>query len=173
MKIEKNTVVALIYTLQIPDNEGELDIVEVVTEEEPMYFIQGISGLPEGFENQIEGLEVGSEFDFSVTAEEGYGSYDPEAIVDLPKSVFEMPDVDQEELLQVGNVIPMTNEDGERMHGQVMEVKDDVVIMNFNHPLAGKDMHFQGKVVSIRAATEEEINHGHVHGEGGVQHDEE
>ncbi|WP_025761592.1 FKBP-type peptidyl-prolyl cis-trans isomerase [Dyadobacter tibetensis] len=171
MKIERNNVVALSYNLQIPDNDGELDLVEVVTEEEPMYFIQGVSGLPEGFEEQLEGLEVGAEFDFMVSAEEGYGEFDPEAIVDLPKSIFDMPDVEQEELLQIGNVIPMTNEDGEKMHGQIVELKDDVVVMNFNHPLAGKDMHFQGKVLSIRAATESELEHGHVHGEGGVDHE--
>ena len=135
-----------------------------------MYFIQGISGLPEGFENQIEGLVAGDTFDFTVAAEDGYGEYDPEAVVELPKEVFQMEDVDQEELLQIGNVVPMTNEDGERMHGQVMEVRDDVVVMNFNHPLAGKEMHFEGQIISIRPATAEEISHGHVHGEGGVHH---
>ncbi|CAG4997714.1 FKBP-type peptidyl-prolyl cis-trans isomerase SlyD [Dyadobacter sp. CECT 9275] len=170
MKVEKNNVIALVYTLQIPDSDGEMDIVEVVTEEDPMYFIQGISGLPEGFENQIEGLAVGDHFEFTVSPEAGYGEFDPEAIVDLPKSVFQMPDVDQEELLQIGNIIPMTNEEGERMHGQVVEIKEDVVIMNFNHPLAGKEMHFEGKILSIRPATQEEISHGHVHGEGGVHH---
>ena len=155
MKVEKNNVVALTYSLQIPDSEGIMDIVEVVNESDPMYFIQGLSGLPEGF---------------TVEPEDGYGEYDPEAVVDLPKEVFQMEDVNQDELLQVGNLIPMTNEDGERMHGQVVEVKDDVVIMNFNHPLAGKAMHFEGKILSIRPATAEEISHGHVHGEGGVHH---
>jgi FKBP-type peptidyl-prolyl cis-trans isomerase SlyD len=170
MKVEKNNVIALTYSLTIPDSAGETDVVEVVTEEDPMYFIQGISGLPEGFENQIEGLSAGDTFDFTVTAEEGYGEYDEEAVVDLPKSVFQMEDVDQDELLQVGNIIPMTNEDGERMHGQVVEVREDVVIMNFNHPLAGKDMHFSGQIISVRPATSEEISHGHVHGTGGVHH---
>jgi FKBP-type peptidyl-prolyl cis-trans isomerase SlyD len=170
MKVEKNNVVALTYSLRIPDTDGEMDIVEVVTEEDPMYFIQGISGLPEGFENQIEGLVVGDTFDFTVEAEEGYGEYDPEAVVELSRDVFQMEDVDQEELLKVGNVIPMTNEEGERMHGQIVEVKEDVVVMNFNHPLAGKEMHFEGQILSIRPATAEEISHGHVHGEGGVHH---
>ena len=170
MKVEKNNVVALIYSLRIPDNDGEMDIVEVVTEEDPMYFIQGISGLPEGFEAKIEGLAQGDAFDFTVAPEEGYGEFDPEAIVELPKAVFQMEDVDQEELLEIGNIVPMTNEDGERMHGQVVEVKDDVVVMNFNHPLAGKEMHFQGSILSIRPATAEEISHGHVHGEGGHHH---
>ncbi len=170
MKVEKNNVVALIYSLRIPDNDGEMDIVEVVTEEDPMYFIQGISGLPEGFEEKIEGLAQGDTFDFVVSPEEGYGEFDPEAIVELPKAVFAMEGVDQEELLEIGNIVPMTNEDGERMHGQVVEVKDEVVVMNFNHPLAGKEMHFQGSILSIRPATDEEISHGHVHGEGGHHH---
>jgi len=170
MKVEKNNVITLKYSLRIPDNDGEMDMVEVVTEEDPMHFIQGVSGLPEGFENQIEGLVVGDTFDFKVEPEEGYGEFDPEAIVELPKEVFQMEDVDQEELLQIGNVVPMTNEDGERMHGQIVEVKDDVVVMNFNHPLAGKEMHFEGQILSIRPATAEEISHGHVHGDGGVHH---
>jgi FKBP-type peptidyl-prolyl cis-trans isomerase SlyD len=170
MKVEKNNVITLTYSLRIPDTDGEMDIVEVVTAEDPMYFIQGISGLPEGFENQIEGLVVGDTFDFRVEPEQGYGEFDPEAIVELPKQVFQMDDVDQEELLQIGNIIPMTNEDGERMHGQVVEIKEDIVVMNFNHPLAGKEMHFAGQIVAIRPATAEEISHGHVHGEGGVHH---
>ena len=170
MKVEKNNVVALIYNLSIPDNEGEIEVVEVVTEEDPMYFIHGISGLPEGFEAKIEGLSTGDTFDFTVAPEEGYGEFDPEAIVELPKAVFQMDDVDQDELLEIGNIVPMTNEDGERMHGQVVEVKDDVVVMNFNHPLAGKEMHFEGSILSIRPATDEEISHGHVHGEGGHHH---
>jgi FKBP-type peptidyl-prolyl cis-trans isomerase SlyD len=170
MKVEKNSVVALIYSLRIPDTDGETDVVEVVTEEDPMYFIQGISGLPEGFENQIQGLSAGDTFEFVVAPEEGYGEFDEEAIVELPKAVFQMEDVDQDELLQIGNIIPMTNEDGERMHGQVVEIKDDVVVMNFNHPLAGKEMHFSGQILSVRPATAEEISHGHVHGAGGVHH---
>lgn len=170
MKVEKNNVIALTYSLRIPDTDGETDVVEVVPEEDPMYFIQGISGLPEGFENQIEGLVAGDIFEFTVAPEEGYGEFDEEAIVELPKAVFQMEDVNQDELLQIGNIIPMTNEDGERMHGQVVEIKDDVVVMNFNHPLAGKEMHFKGQIISIRPATAEEISHGHVHGAGGVHH---
>ncbi|KQS28221.1 peptidylprolyl isomerase [Dyadobacter sp. Leaf189] len=170
MKVEKNNVVALTYSLQIPDSDGEMDVVEVVSEDDPMYFIQGISGLPEGFESQIEGLSAGDTFEFTVEPEEGYGEYDEEAIVELPKAVFQMEDVDQDELLQIGNIIPMTNEDGERMHGQVVEIKEDIVLMNFNHPLAGKQMHFSGQILSVRPATPEEISHGHVHGAGGVHH---
>lgn len=170
MKVEKNNVITLAYSLRIPDEDGEMDVVEVVTEQDPMLFIHGISGLPEGFENKISGLSVGDTFDFTIEPEEGYGEFDPEAIVELPREVFAMEDVNQEELLQLGNIIPMTNEDGERMHGQIVELKEDVVVMNFNHPLAGKSMQFEGHIVAIRPATPEEIDHGHVHGEGGHHH---
>jgi FKBP-type peptidyl-prolyl cis-trans isomerase SlyD len=170
MKIEKNKVVAVTYNLSIPDEEGEMDIVEVVSEADPMYFIYGLSGLPEGFENNLGGLAVGDEFDFTIEAEDGYGEFDPEAVVELPKNIFEMEDVDQDELLAIGNIIPMTNEEGQRLSGQVLEVGAETVVLNFNHPLAGKSMHFEGKVQLIREATAHELDHGHVHGDGGVHH---
>lgn len=170
MIIEKNKVVGIAYNLSIPDVDGEMNLVEVVNESDPMYFIYEMSGLPEKFEEQLAGLSEGSTFDFTIDPEEGYGDFDPEAVVELPKSLFIMEGVEQDELLTIGNVIPMTNEDGERLQGQVIEVNDDQVIMDFNHPLAGKSMSFAGKVLSIREATQSELEHGHVHGEGGVQH---
>ncbi|TDB66970.1 FKBP-type peptidyl-prolyl cis-trans isomerase [Arundinibacter roseus] len=170
MIIEKNKVVALAYNLSIPDVDGEMNLVEIVNETDPMYFIHEMSGLPEKFEEQLSGLSVGSTFDFTIEPEEGYGDFDPEAVVELPKSLFAMEGVEQDELLLVGNIIPMTNEEGERLQGQVIEVGEENVVMDFNHPLAGKTMHFEGKVLSIREATESELEHGHVHGEGGVEH---
>lgn len=170
MIIEKNKVVGIAYNLSIPDVDGEMNLVEIVNESEPMYFIFEMSGLPEKFEAQLSGLEIGGEFDFTIDPEEGYGDFDPEAVVELPKSIFQMEGVEQDELLTVGNIIPMTNEDGDRLQGQLIEVGEENVVLDFNHPLAGKSMHFQGKVLSIREATEFELDHGHVHGEGGVQH---
>jgi FKBP-type peptidyl-prolyl cis-trans isomerase SlyD len=170
MIIEKNKVVGLAYNLSIPDADGEMTIVEVVNETDPMYFIFEMSGLPEKFEEQLAGMSEGDTFDFSIDPEEGYGDFDAEAVVELPKSLFVMEDVSQDELLTIGNVIPMTNEEGERLQGQVVEVGDEFVTMDFNHPLAGKTMTFEGKVLSIREATASELEHGHVHGEGGVEH---
>ncbi|GAB2771382.1 FKBP-type peptidyl-prolyl cis-trans isomerase [Rhabdobacter roseus] len=170
MKIEKNKVVVLAYNLSIPDQDGEMDLVETVNDSEPMAFIFGHSGLPDGFEVELDGLSAGDTFDFTIDPEGGYGEFDPEAVVELPKDIFQVDDVDQAELLEIGNMIPMTNEEGERLQGQVVEVKDDVVVMDFNHPLAGKAMHFEGRVLSVRDATPEELDHGHVHGQGGVDH---
>jgi FKBP-type peptidyl-prolyl cis-trans isomerase SlyD len=76
----------------------------------------------------------------------------------------------QEDLLQIGNMIPMTNEEGHRLVGQVVELNEEYVLMDFNHPLAGREMHFKGHVIDVRPATAEELEHGHVHGHGGVEH---
>jgi FKBP-type peptidyl-prolyl cis-trans isomerase SlyD len=67
-------------------------------------------------------------------------------------------------------MIPFSNEDGNKMNGRIIEITGETVILDFNHPLAGQNMHFSGKILSVRDATKEEIAHGHVHGEGGVIH---
>ncbi|MBN8702586.1 MAG: hypothetical protein J0M08_05950 [Bacteroidetes bacterium] len=76
----------------------------------------------------------------------------------------------EEGLLDIGNTLPMLTQDGHRMHGIVKSVTDTTVEMDFNHPLAGEDLHFAGEVVEVRAATADEIAHGHVHGPGGHHH---
>ncbi len=167
MNIEKNKVVSLSYNLSLPDADNEMSVVEIVNAEDPLLFIFGMSGLPEKFEDQLNGLSEGDTFDFTIDPEEGYGDYDDEAVVDLAKSLFEAEGVDLEEMLQPGHIIPMTNEEGETLQGMVIDVDDDKVKMDFNHPLAGKAMRFEGKVLNIREATETELEHGHVHGADG------
>lgn len=170
MKVEANKVVKIIYELEIGD-ENDREMLEIVEEDEPMVFIQGMSGLPEAFEVQINGLQAGDEFKFSVDASEGYGDPDPEAIIDFPIENFKIEDGEiPEGMLEIGNMIPFSNEDENKMNGRIIEVTEEIVILDFNHPLAGQNMHFTGKVLAVRDATKDEIAHGHVHGEGGVVH---
>lgn len=170
MKISQNKVVAVTYELAIKEQDEEFEVIEIVEDDEPMVFIYGMSGLPEGFENQLEGLEAGSSFEFSVSAEEGYGEFDPDALVDLPIDIFKIDGEIDKEMLEVGNFLPMTDDQGNQLRGKVEAVNDFFVKMNFNHPLADKEMFFKGKVLSVREATASELDHGHVHGEGGVEH---
>jgi FKBP-type peptidyl-prolyl cis-trans isomerase SlyD len=170
MKVEANKVVKIIYELEIGD-ENDREMLEIVEEDEPMVFIQGMSGLPEAFEVQINGLQAGDEFKFSVDASEGYGDPDPEAIIDFPIENFKIEDGEiPEGMLEIGNMIPFSNEDENKMNGRIIEVTEETVILDFNHPLAGQNIHFTGKVLAVRDATKDEIAHGHVHGEGGVVH---
>ena len=170
MSIAKNNVVFISYQLAFPDEDGQPDVVEIVDEKEPMVFIHGLSGLPEAFEKNLLGLNEGDTFDFSISAEDAYGNVDPNAIIQLPKSIFQAEDQTADDILQIGNFIPMTDDQGNRMQGLVVSIEGETVTMDFNHPLAEKTLMFQGKILKIREATPEEIAHGHVHGEGGVYH---
>jgi FKBP-type peptidyl-prolyl cis-trans isomerase SlyD len=170
MKIEKNSVVTLTYELRIQNENSEQTLVEIANEENPMVFIYGMSGLPEQFEENLDGKSAGDEFDFKLAAEAGYGDFDQNAVVELPMSVFEVEGGIPENMLEVGNFIPMADSEGNQLQGRVAELRDNTVLMDFNHPLAGKELYFKGKVEKVREATAEELDHGHVHGEGGVHH---
>ena len=115
------------------------------------------------FEEEVEGKEVGEGFEFTLSPEEGYGLYSSDYFFELPLSSFAVDGQVREDLLVVGRVIPMMSDDGNVLQGTVKEVKDDVVVMDFNHPMAGKTLHFTGTVVSVREATEEELTHGLAH----------
>ena len=155
MKIGTNKVVALSYTLVV---DGE--VMETVKADKPMEFIFGTGYLLPKFEENVLNKEVGDSFEFKLTAKEGYGEDNPDAIVELPKDMFMVDGIIEEGLLTVGNVLPMQDSDGNRLQGSIEDVKDDVVVMNFNHPLAGADLHFAGTVVAVREATPEELHHG-------------
>lgn len=155
MEIELNKVVSLSYTLEV---DG--DIIETVTAEKPMQFIFGTGYLLPKFEENIKGKKVGDTFDFVLDAPDAYGNTNEDAIVELPKKIFEVDGKIQENVLYVGNVLPMMDSEGNRLNGTIDEVKEDTVIMNFNHPLAGASLHFSGKVEAIREATETELTNG-------------
>ncbi len=168
MKVGKNKVVTLTYTLRFDNNEGE--VIQQVNDDRPFVHLFGNGTLLPTFEANLDGLEAEGSFAFGLTPKDGYGDFTDEAIIELEKSIFEKDGKVDEELVKVGNMITMQDQEGRPIDGRVMEVKDDKVIMDFNHPLAGKDLHFSGKVLEIRDASEEELSHGHVHGEGGHQH---
>ena len=155
MKIEKNKVVALSYTLTV---DG--DVMETVNADNPMEFIFGTGYLLPKFEENVAGKSIGDDFSFTLTASEGYGEVNNDAIVELPVDLFKIDGKVEDGLLTVGNVLPMQDSDGNRLQGTIDEIKEDVVVMNFNHPLAGCDPNFSGKVVAVREATESELTNG-------------
>jgi FKBP-type peptidyl-prolyl cis-trans isomerase SlyD len=166
MIAEKNKVVSLSYVLRRADT-AEKEIVEEVFADRPLTFLLGHGNLLSKFEANVEGLKVGDSFEFILACDDAYGKSQPEAVVVLPKNIFEIDGVVDETMLTVGNAIPMMDNAGNRLNGVVVELGDDTVKMDFNHPMAGADLHFVGKVVDIREATEEELQHGHIHQGGG------
>lgn len=159
MTIQDEKVVSLSYTLLV---DGE--VKDSATEENPLEFIYGLGYLLPKFEEYLLGKEVGDTFEFVLSPEEGYGVYDNQAVIDLPKHIFEIDGKIQEQLLIPGQVIPMMNQAGGVIPGKVVEVSADSVKMDFNHDMAGKELHFTGKVTAIRDATEKELTDG-LHGE--------
>jgi len=111
----------------------------------------------EAFEKQIEGLTQGDAFSFQLTPEEAYGDYDDAKIIELPKNIFEIDGKIDDQVLFEGNTVPMMDSSGNRLTGSVMSIENDVVTMDFNHPLAGETMHFEGSVKGVRDASAEEI----------------
>jgi len=146
MKIENNSRVKLAYVLRYDDAKGE--IIENVSAENPLEVIVGNEDLLEKFEEKIMGLKEGDTFEFVLSAEEAYGNYDEEGIVAVPKAEL-MEDVEGIEISE-GEIIPLVTDDNEEMEAVVLEIEDDIVTLDFNHPLAGETLCFSGKIVEIK-----------------------
>jgi FKBP-type peptidyl-prolyl cis-trans isomerase SlyD len=165
MIVTKDKVVSLTYELRLDGREGE--IVESLSVDAPMVFLYGAGNLLPKFEENIDGLHVGDKFDFNLTAINAYGEIDLDAIVSVPIAAFEIDGKTDENMLRLGNKIPMQDNAGNKLTGVVTEVTNDSVKMDFNHPLAGSDLFFKGIITEVREATEEELHHGHIHAHGG------
>lgn len=159
MKIGQNTVVEFCYELEVDGN-----VVDHTTQERPLDYIHGTGSLLPKLEAHIEGMEPGDNFDITLSPVDGYGEVDPSRIIDLPKAAFEVNGEIREDLLVVGNTIPMMNSMGGVIPGVVIEVSKDSVKMDLNHQMAGKTLHFTGEVLTVREATEKELTEG-LHGE--------
>lgn len=158
MKIDKNKVVSLHYKLQ--ENDAEGDMVESTFGSDPLVFLYGVGAMIPKFEHELAGKQEGDDFAFGIKSEEAYGEYNPEAIAPVPKQAFVVDGKVNEELLQIGRVIPMRDQEGNQLLGTVMEVGDEQVKMNFNHPMAGVDLYFSGRIENVREATEQEVEQG-------------
>ncbi len=168
MKVGKNKAVTLTYTLRKNDENG--DILQEVNESRPFVHLFGVGTLLPAFEANLNDLEPEETFNFSIKAADAYGEKSNEAIIELDKSIFEIDGVIDEQLLFEGNVIAMQDQNGNPIEGKVLEIRENNVLMDFNHPLAGQDIHFTGKILDVREATPEELEHGHIHEQGGHSH---
>lgn len=158
MKISVNKLVSATYDLYVGGEEGnEQEIMEKATEDRPLSFIFGTGMMLEGFENNLAGLTVGDSFDFTLPADEAYGEYIDENLVTLPKSIFETDGKIDEEIIFENNTVPMVDQEGNRLNGTIVKIEEQNITMDFNHPLAGEDLHFIGKVVEVREPSEKEL----------------
>ncbi|MDD4225788.1 MAG: FKBP-type peptidyl-prolyl cis-trans isomerase [Mariniphaga sp.] len=154
-EISKNSMVTVTYDLRIDDEQGE--VIETATAENPLQFIYGAGSMLPKFESHLEGLKEGDPFIIQLSKNDAYGELNDDAIVELPKHIFIVDGKFDDEMIAVGNTVPMMSSSGQRLNGQVLNIGEEVVKMDFNHPLAGEDLYFTGRVMEVRDATEEEL----------------
>ncbi len=155
-QVADDVVVSMDYTLTV---DGE--VLDSSAEEGPLDYLQGHGNIIRGLEREMTGMKVGDSKSVKVQAADGYGETDPEAVMDVPMSEF--PD---DVPVKVGVELHLRDKDGDEIFAKILEVRKDSVKLDTNHPLAGKELHFEVKVVGLRAATAEELSHGHVHSHG-------
>jgi FKBP-type peptidyl-prolyl cis-trans isomerase SlyD len=155
-KVEDGQVVSMEYTLKVDGN-----VTDSSEGREPLEFVQGAGNIIPGLEREMIGMGVGESKDVVVPATDAYGEEDDKAFMDVPKAQFpeEIP-------MEVGTEIQVQNQQGQPMYARIEQIEGENVRLNFNHPLAGKELHFAIKVVGLREATTEEKEHGHVHKPG-------
>lgn len=163
----KNNVVVVNYNLHKDTVEGEL--IESTEGKNPLAFITGLEQMIPEFEANVKDLNVGEKFSFPISADNAYGQRNDQAIMDLPADIFKK-DGKMVEEVALGNIVPLQDQEGNVVPAIVLAIEETTVKVDVNHPLAGQNLHFTGEVVEIREATQEELDHGHVHGEHGHQH---
>ncbi|MCS6870959.1 MAG: peptidylprolyl isomerase [Anaerolineae bacterium] len=153
--IQDNVVVALAYTLKLENGE----IVDEADADNPLEYLHGANNIIPGLERALTGMRVGETKHIQVAPSDGYGDYDPEDVEVVPRHHFP-----SDAPLEVGTAITLADDDDNYIDAVVKAVSDESVTLDYNHPLAGKTLYFDVEVLNIRPATQEEIEHGHVHG---------
>lgn len=168
MKVEARKVVTLQYDLYVDGENGQEELMEKATPEAPLVYCHGENMMLPAFEKNMEGLQESDTFDFRIACQDAYGEYDDEGVMPLDKKMFYNGDGEfDSERVYVGAIVPMNTVDGQIINAQIVEITKDNVTIDLNHPLAGENLHFVGKVLNIRDVTEGELKALHHRGCGG------
>jgi len=154
--VENGVVVSMEYTLHV---DGEL--LDTSDGQGPLQFLAGYGNIVPGLEDEMMGMKIGDSKKVVVAPADGYGEYEEDAFLEVPKDQFPA-DMEVEEGLELN----VRDDQGESQMAWVESIEGNTVRLNFNHPLAGDELHFYVKVVALREPTDEELDHGHVHDDG-------
>lgn len=159
--VAKDMVVSFHYTLK--NAKGE--VLDSSSGGEPMAYLHGYHQIVRGLETALLGKAAGAKFQVTVAPEDGYGAREEEMVISVPKKDWTLP-----ESVGAGEVIELQSPEGEVVPAVIVEITDEVVVLDANHPLAGEALYFDIELTAVRAATKEELSHGHAHGPGGHHH---
>jgi FKBP-type peptidyl-prolyl cis-trans isomerase SlyD len=157
MKIGKGSVVGMDYSLHL----GDGDVVDASSPGKPLSYLHGEGQIVPGLERALEGMDVGESKQVVVPPEDGYGVHDPAGVQEVPLQAFPSGMAPE-----VGMQFTAHGPQGETIPFSVKELKTETAVIDLNHPLAGRTLHFDVTVREVRAATPEELEHGHAHGPG-------
>lgn len=160
-KVAQDVVVSFNYRLSLEDGS----LVEESEAGEPLVYLHGHDNIIPGLESALAGMKIGEKKSVVVAAEDAYGEYDPDALETIDRE-----DLPPQLKPEVGMLLTMEDDEGNAFMAQVVDVDDDFITVDFNHPMAGEELHFDVTIVDLRPATKEEMTHGHAHGEGGHHH---
>jgi FKBP-type peptidyl-prolyl cis-trans isomerase SlyD len=152
LKVEDGQVVSMDYTLRV---DGE--VVDTSEGREPLDFLQGVGNIIPGLERELYGMEVGQSKKVVVAAADAYGEFQDDAVVSVPKGEFP-PQIP----LEIGTELQVRGQNDETLYGRITKVEDENVELNFNHPLAGKELHFDVTITALREASDDEVLQGQV-----------
>ena len=157
MEQQPNKFIAVAYELFTIDEDGTAHKEQQVTAEEPFSFISGFGITHKEFENNIYPLQTGDTFDFTLTPQQGFGEYIDEAVARIPRETFFVDGKFDDQHCFVGAIIPLQNQEGQHFNGIVMDIDNENVTVDLNHPWAGKGLNFKGTIVESREATNDEV----------------
>lgn len=154
MKIENNKLVSVIYELREGNSDGR--VIETIEEERPLNFIYGTGRLLPAFEENLGTYSIGDKFGFLLSAVDAYGERREEMLINVPLSIFQANGKIDENICYVGNLVPMMDNSGNHIDGIINEISENFVRMDFNHPMAGVDLWFEGSILDVRDPSEED-----------------
>lgn len=158
MNISANKLVILQYRLNVKNDNGELELMEETTPEQPLQYFHGMGMMLPKFEEHLEGLAEGDKFEFMIPVADAYGEYEDDNVIDLPKNIFMIDGQFDTEKVFTGAIVPLVDSEGNRLNAEVVEVMDEKVKVDLNHPLAGEDLYFTGRIISVTQPTDEELH---------------
>jgi len=151
--VQKDVVVSMEYTLHVENEE-----IDSSKGQDPLQFLVGYGNIISGLEREMMGMKVGESKDVVIPPAEGYGEFDEDAFMSVPRDAFP-----KDMSIEEGVELSVRDDSGQSRYARVETIEGDSVTLNFNHPLAGDELHFNVKVTSLREPTAEELEHGHVH----------
>ena len=153
----KNKYISVSYKLYTSGSDEKPELIEETVEGEPFIFVSALGMTLDAFEAQIVPLQVGDKFDFTLNPNDAYGEYEASGKQSLPRKVFEINGKLDSRFIYEGAVVPLASPDGARFNGTIVEIGEENITVDLNHPLAGKSLNFVGEVLESREATNEEV----------------